>query len=78
MKFLAYRGEGTKMDSNVNESIYAIGNKNQAECHILEMRDGMYQGMSGVEWLAMSRAEFSLYLPVLWSNADRDMGWIPQ
>lgn len=63
MKFLAYRGEGTKMDSNVNESIYAIGNKNQAECHILEMRDGMYQGMSGVEWLAMSRAEFSLYLP---------------
>lgn len=63
MKFLAYRGEGTKMDSNVNESIYAIGNKNQAECHILEMRNGMYQGMSGVEWLAMSRAEFSLYLP---------------
>ena len=31
MKFLAYRGEGTKMDFNVNESIYAIGNKNQAE-----------------------------------------------
>ena len=63
MKFLAYRGEGTKMDSNVDESIYAIGNKNQAECHILEMREGMYEGMAGVEWLAMSRAEFSLYLP---------------
>ena len=31
MQFLAYRGEGTKMDFNVNESIYAIGNKNQAE-----------------------------------------------
>lgn len=63
MKFLAYRGEGTKMDSNADASIYPIGNSNQAECHILEMRDGMYEGMSGVQWLAMSRAEFSLYLP---------------
>lgn len=63
MKFLAYRGEGTAMDSNVNSAIYAIGNKNQAECHVLEMREGMYEGMSGIEWLAMSRAEFSLYLP---------------
>ena len=63
MKFLAYRGEGTVMDSNVNSAIYAIGNKNQAECHVLEMREGMYEGMAGIEWLAMSRAEFSLYLP---------------
>ncbi len=63
MNFLGYRGEGSEMDSNVDSSIYAIGNQNQAECHILEMRDGMYDGMYGIEWLAMSRAEYSVYLP---------------
>ena len=63
MKFLGYRGEGTKYDSNADPSVYAIGNQNQAECHVLEMRDDMYSGIAGVEWLAMSRAEFSLYLP---------------
>lgn len=63
MKYLGYRGEGTKYDSNIDPSITAIGNDRQAECHVLEMRDGMYSGIVGVEWLAMSRAEFSLYLP---------------
>lgn len=63
LKFLGYRGEGSKMDSNKDNSIYAIGNPNQAECHVLEMRNGMNSGMYGVEWLAMSRAEFSVYLP---------------
>lgn len=63
MKFLGFRGEGTKMDSNADPTIYAIGNSNQAECHVLEMREGMYEGLSGIEWLALSRAEYSLYLP---------------
>lgn len=63
MKFLAFRGEGTKFDSNKDAGIYPIGNSNQAECHVLEMREGMYDGMSGIEWIAMSRAEYSLYLP---------------
>ncbi|TQQ84663.1 C69 family dipeptidase [Peptacetobacter hominis] len=63
MDFLGYRGEGSKMNSNEDSSIYAIGNNRQAECHVLEMREGMTEGLAGVEWLAMSRAEFSVYLP---------------
>ncbi len=63
LDFLGYRGVGTQYDSNANRNIYPIGNNNQAECHVMEMRPGMASGLVGIEWLAMSRAEYSLYLP---------------
>ncbi len=63
LHYLAYRGEGNKMDSNQNPSIYPIGNTRQAECHVFEMRPGMPSALSTLEWLSMADAEFSIYLP---------------
>lgn len=63
LHYLAYRGEGSKMDSNQNPSIYPIGNTRQAECHVFEMRPEMPSALSTIEWLSMADAEFSIYLP---------------
>ena len=62
LRLLAYRGEGTKYDSNTKGK-YAIGNENQAECHVFEIRQDMPEALSIVQWQTMSRAEFSVYLP---------------
>ena len=62
LRLLAYRGEGTKYDSNTKGK-YAIGNENQAECHVFEIRQNMPEALSIVQWQTMSRAEFSVYLP---------------
>ncbi len=64
LQLLAYRGEGTDMDSNAtNDSYYAIGNNRQAECHIFETRADMPAELATIQWQAMADAEFSIYLP---------------
>ncbi|MGM9613229.1 MAG: dipeptidase, partial [Butyricicoccus sp.] len=62
LRLLACRGEGTKYDSNTTGR-YAIGNENQAECHVFEIRSNMPEALATIQWQAMSRAEFSVYLP---------------
>lgn len=62
LQLLGYRGEGSAYDSDATGA-YAIGNNNQAECHIFEMRSDAASPLLNVQWLAMSRAEFSLYIP---------------
>nr|WP_317413792.1 C69 family dipeptidase [uncultured Solibaculum sp.] len=61
LQLLAYRGEGTKYDAGDNGT--AIGNERQAECHVFEIRENMPEALSQLEWLALSRAEYSVYLP---------------
>ncbi len=63
LKFLAYRGEGSALDSNEDESIYAIGNKRQSENHVFETRKGMPTELATIQWQAMADAEFSIYVP---------------
>ncbi len=63
LQWLAYRGQGSKMDSNKDESIYAIGNNRQAECHVFEIRQNMPEKLATLQWQAMADAEFSVYVP---------------
>ncbi len=63
LHWLAYRGEGTKMDSNANPDIYAIGNERQAECHVFEVRKDMPEQLATIQWQAMADAEFSIFVP---------------
>ncbi len=63
LRLLAYRGEGSSMDSNANSGIYAIGNERQGECHIFETRQDMPDELSVIQWQAMADAEFSIYVP---------------
>ncbi len=62
LKLLAYRGEGTEMDSNTT-NYSAIGNNRQTECHIFETRANMPTDLAVLQWQAMADAEFSIYLP---------------
>ncbi len=63
LHWLAYRGEGSKMNSNENPGIYAIGNNRQAECHVFETRANMPDQLATIQWQAMADAEFSVYVP---------------
>ena len=63
LHWLAFRGEGTKMDSNADPSIYPIGNPYQAECHVFETRQGLPAQLATIQWQAMADAEFSVYVP---------------
>ena len=60
---LAARGEGTQFDANVNTKLYAIGNHRTIESHIFQTRKGMSPDIATIQWEALSRAEFSIYLP---------------
>lgn len=81
LRLLAYRGEGTEYaaDNNPenNPNGTAIGNERQAECHIFEIRSDMPEALATVQWQAMSRADFSVYLPY-YSNLLTDMSEIFQ
>ncbi len=63
LQWLGYRGEGSKMNSNENPDIYAIGNENQSECHVFEIRENMPEQLATIQWQAMADAEFSVYVP---------------
>lgn len=63
LRSLAARGEGGEFDANANSALYPVGNEYQAECHFFQVRSGLPADIATVEWLALSRAEFSIYLP---------------
>lgn len=63
LRLLGYRGEGSKMNSNEDEEIYAIGNNRQAECHVFQIRENMPDQLATIQWQAMADAEFSVYVP---------------
>lgn len=62
LRLLAYRGEGTKYDSN-KTGCYAIGNNRQEEVHVMEVRNGMPNDLATLQWLGMADGEFTIYLP---------------
>lgn len=65
LRFFATRGEGTEYDSNVDDSIWPIGNEHQAEVHVFEVRHDseLPVELATVEWLALNRSEYSIFLP---------------
>lgn len=63
LQWLGYRGEGSKMNSNENADIYAIGNERQAECHVFETRANMPEQLATIQWQSMADAEFSVFVP---------------
>ena len=63
LRSVATRGEGTDVDANANDKLYAVGNNRTVECHIFQTRDGLDPEISTVQWEALSRGEFSVYVP---------------
>lgn len=65
LRFFATRGEGTDYDSNESRRVWPIGNEHQAEVHVFEIRSDskLPAELATVEWLAMNRAEYSVFLP---------------
>lgn len=67
LRFFATRGEGMGVydSNNADTDVWAIGNEHQAEVHVFEIRSdsGLPAELATVEWLAMNRSEFSVYLP---------------
>ena len=63
LKSVRVRGEGTDVDANANDNLYAIGNNRTVECHIFQTRAGMDPDIATIQWEALSRGEFSVYVP---------------
>lgn len=65
MRFFAARGEGTDYDSNEDTGIWSVGNEHQAEIHLFEVRHNpeLPAELATIEWLAMNRSEYSVFLP---------------
>ena len=63
IRFLGYRGEGTKYDGNVNPRLSSIGNNCHTECHVFETRKGFPLEMTTIEWVTPADAEFGIFLP---------------
>ena len=64
LRSVTTRGEGTKVDANKNDKLYAIGNNRTVECHIFQTRAGLDPDIATIQWQALSRGEFSVYVPV--------------
>lgn len=64
MRLLAFRGENTPWyaGSATGNSV-SIGNDNQVEAHVFNVRSDMPAPLATVEWLCMAMPEFSVYLP---------------
>ena len=64
MRSFAARGEqDPSLDANLNSQHYAIGNNRTVETHLFQIRQDMDPEIATVQWQALSRAEFSLFLP---------------
>lgn len=63
MRLLATRGEGTALDSNANPEVRAVANEDTVECHLFQVRPSLDAEIATVEWLALSRGEFAVYVP---------------
>jgi dipeptidase len=67
MRSYAARGEQTEnLNANTNENLYAIGNNRTVETHLFQIRHGEEYSadVATVQWEALSRAEFSVYIPL--------------
>jgi dipeptidase len=64
MRFLAFRGEGTQWYAgSATGNGNSIGNDNQLETHVFNVRSDMPAPLATVKWLCMGPAEFGIYLP---------------
>ncbi len=63
LRSVCARGEDTDVDANANDDLYAIGNSRTVESHIFQMRKGLDPDIATVQWQAMSRGEFSVFVP---------------
>ena len=72
MDLQRYRYEGTENDINLpeNKGKRAIGTENQAECHIIQMKEEYPKEVGGLMWMAMGNAEHSVYLPTFGGITD--------
>lgn len=64
LRSLAARGEGTDVDANANAGFYAIGNNRTVESHMFQIREELPDDIATVQWEALSRAEFSVFVPL--------------
>lgn len=64
LRVLATRGEGTDVDANANGKFGAIGNNRTVESHMFQIRDGLTPDIATVQWEALSRTEFSVFVPL--------------
>lgn len=63
LRFLAYRGAGCSCNADDGTSSWAIGNRNQAECHVFEIRKDFPTELATIQWQAMADAEYSIFIP---------------
>lgn len=63
LRSVSARGEGTDVDANANDDLYAIGNNRTVECHIFQTRAGLDPEIATIQWQGMSRGEFTVYVP---------------
>ncbi|MCL1809187.1 MAG: C69 family dipeptidase [Clostridiales bacterium] len=64
MRFLGARGEGTEWENgNPTGNGSSIGNDGTQETHVFELRPWLPEEIATVQWMAMTGAEFSVYLP---------------
>lgn len=66
LRSLAARGEqssSSAVNANLGASS-AIGSQSTTEAHIFQIRSGLSADIATVEWIALSPAEFNVYLPV--------------
>lgn len=63
LRTLGARGEGTAVDANKNDKLYAIGNNRNTENHIFQVRDGLDADIATIQWEGLSRSEFTLFIP---------------
>lgn len=64
LRSLAARGEGTDVDANAHAGFYAIGNNRTVESHMFQIREELPDDIATVQWEALSRAEFSVFVPL--------------
>lgn len=63
LNILKQRGIGTQYDSTKDEKIYPIGNKNQMEVHVLELRKDMPKELATLQWLGIADASYTVFVP---------------
>lgn len=62
-RLLAARGVGSDFDANAKAKLYAIGNNRGVESHLFQTRKGLSSDIATIQWEALSRTEFSVYVP---------------
>lgn len=63
LRTFAYRGKGSGCDMDQGTASWALGNKNQVECHVFEIRKNLPEELATIQWQALSDAEFSVFIP---------------